>query len=96
MEGAHGWGCLADELYAQWSHDSLLGGAPWTSRRFGDWRLASAAYNAGGGKINRAIKKYGTRDFWEMSSDSYSYLKPETKNYVPKIIAAAILGANAS
>lgn len=63
--------------------------------RFGDWRLASAAYNAGGGKINRAIKMYGTRDFWEMSSESYSYLKPETKNYVPKIIAAAILGTYA-
>ena len=64
-------------------------------KRFGDWRLASAAYNAGGGKISRAIKMYGTEDFWEMSSDSYSYLKPETKNYVPKIIAAAILGTYA-
>ncbi len=64
-------------------------------KRFGDWRLASAAYNAGGGKISRAMKMYGTDDFWEMSSDSYPYLKPETKNYVPKIIAAAILGTYA-
>ena len=63
--------------------------------RFGDWKLASAAYNAGGGKISRAIKMYDTEDYWEMSSDSYSYLKPETKNYVPKIIAAAILGTYA-
>jgi membrane-bound lytic murein transglycosylase D len=64
-------------------------------KRFGDWKLASAAYNAGGGKISRASKMYSTMDFWEMSSDSYSYLKPETKNYVPKIIAAAILGTYA-
>ena len=63
--------------------------------RFGDWKLASAAYNAGGGKISRAMKMYSTGDYWEMSSDSYSYLKPETKNYVPKIIAAAILGTYA-
>ncbi|MBJ93092.1 MAG: hypothetical protein CMP23_01315 [Rickettsiales bacterium] len=60
-------------------------------RRFGSWELASAAYNAGGGKISRAIKMYGTRDFWELASSSRTYLKPETKNYVPKIIAAAIL-----
>jgi membrane-bound lytic murein transglycosylase D len=59
--------------------------------RFGDWKLASAAYNAGGGKISRAIKMYGTTDFWELSASHRSYLKPETKNYVPKIMAAAIL-----
>lgn len=60
-------------------------------KRFGDWKLASAAYNAGGGKISRAIKMYGTQDFWELSADGNNYLKPETKNYVPKIMAAAIL-----
>ncbi len=60
-------------------------------RLFGDWTLASAAYNAGEGKIGRAIKRYGTRDLWELSADKRTYLKPETKNYVPKIMAAAIL-----
>ena len=59
--------------------------------RFGSWELASAAYNAGGGKISRAIKMYGTKDYWELAASSRTYLKPETKNYVPKIIAAAIL-----
>ncbi len=59
--------------------------------RFGSWELASAAYNAGGGKISRAIKMYGSTDFWELAASSRTYLKPETKNYVPKIIAAAIL-----
>jgi len=57
---------------------------------FGDWHLASAAYNAGEGKIGRAIRRYETRNFWELCQGDY--LKPETKDYVPKIIAAAILG----
>lgn len=60
---------------------------------FGDWYLAFGAYNAGSGKINRAIRMYGTRDFWQMS-DAGNYLRAETKNYVPKILAAAIIGHN--
>ena len=59
--------------------------------RFGKWELASAAYNAGGGKIGRAISMYGTNDYWELIASHRSYLKPETKNYVPKIIAASVL-----
>ncbi len=59
--------------------------------QFGSWELSSAAYNAGGGKISRAIRMYGTEDYWELSASSRDYLKPETKNYVPKIMAAAIL-----
>lgn len=61
-------------------------------KRFGDWELATAGYNAGEGKIERAIDRYGTRNFWELSNSERSYLKPETKNYVAKIMAAAILG----
>ena len=57
---------------------------------FGDWHLASAAYNAGEGKIGRAIQRYETRDFWKLCQGDY--LKQETKDYVPKVIAAAILG----
>ena len=57
---------------------------------FDNWLLASAAYNAGQGKIGRAIERYGTRDFFELCQGDY--LKPETKDYVPKIMAAAILG----
>ncbi|WP_298037198.1 LysM peptidoglycan-binding domain-containing protein [uncultured Desulfuromonas sp.] len=55
-------------------------------RRFdGDWYLAVASYNAGGGKVNGAIRKYRTRDFWELSRGSH--LQTETKNYVPKLLA---------
>lgn len=60
-------------------------------RLFGKWELATAAYNAGEGKIGKAIKMYGTDDFWELSAAHRSYLKPETKHYVPKMMAAAIL-----
>jgi len=59
--------------------------------RFGNWYLAIAAYNAGEGKIERAIKKTGTRNFWEILERDRSYLKAETRDYVPKFIAAAII-----
>ena len=57
---------------------------------FGDWYLAAAAYNAGSGKVSRAISRYGTRDFWELCAAG-RYLRPETKHYVPKLIAATII-----
>lgn len=59
---------------------------------FGSWELATAGYNAGEGKIGRAIKMYRTKDFWQLTKGRY--LKPETKNYVPKIMALAIIGKN--
>lgn len=55
----------------------------------GDWYLAAAGYNAGENKIFRAIDKYNTSDFWELTKGSY--LKRETKEYVPKLLAAAIV-----
>lgn len=55
----------------------------------GDWYLAAAGYNAGENKILRAISMYNTNDFWELSQGSY--LKRETKEYVPKLLAAAII-----
>ncbi len=59
---------------------------------FGSWELAAAGYNAGEGKIGRAIKRYKTKNFWEITKGRY--LKSETKNYVPKIMALAIIGKN--
>lgn len=59
---------------------------------FESWELAAAAYNAGEGKISRAIKRYRTESFWKLRNRRY--LKSETKNYVPKIMALAIIGKN--
>ena len=58
----------------------------------GDWYLAAAGYNAGENKILRAISMYNTSDFWELSRGAY--LKRETKEYVPKLLAAAIIAKN--
>lgn len=59
---------------------------------FGSWELAAAGYNAGEGKIARAIRMYRSNDFWQLTKGRY--LRPETKNYVPKIMALAIIGKN--
>lgn len=59
---------------------------------FGSWELAAAGYNAGEGKIGRAIRRYQTKNFWKMRR--YRYLRSETKNYVPKIMALAIISKN--
>ena len=61
-------------------------------KKLGDWLLVLAAYNAGLGKISRAIKRYQTRDYWQLIK--HNYIKPETKNYVPKFIAASIIAKN--
>lgn len=53
--------------------------------RFGDWRLAMAAYNCGEGCIDRAIRRAGHNNYWQLP------IPNETRNYVPRIFAAAIL-----
>lgn len=61
-------------------------------KEFGSWELAAASYNAGEGKMSRAIRRYKTENFWRIRKGRY--LKSETKNYVPKIMALAIIGKN--
>jgi len=56
---------------------------------FSCWYLAAAGYNAGEYKIIKAIKRYRTEDFWKLTQ--HRYLKRETKDYVPLMIAAAIV-----
>jgi membrane-bound lytic murein transglycosylase D len=57
----------------------------------GDWRLAWAGYNAGVGRVFKAKDK-GYDDFWSMAATpGKKVLRPETKGYVPKLMAAAII-----
>ena len=60
--------------------------------QFGSWPLALAAYNAGAGKISRAIQKAGTRDFWKIAQTRY--IRRETRQYVPKFMATTIIATN--
>jgi LysM repeat protein len=59
---------------------------------FQSWELAAAAYNAGEAKVARAVRRFGTRDFWVIAR--HRFLRPETRDYIPKIIAAAIIAKN--
>jgi membrane-bound lytic murein transglycosylase D len=56
---------------------------------FGSWYLAAAAYNGGRGRVLRSIRHSGSRDFWVLARRGY--FRPETRDYVPKFIAAALI-----
>lgn len=61
---------------------------------FQDWELACAAYNGGPGRISKGIARYDTRDYWELARRRA--IRPETVDYVPKMMAAAIITKNAA
>src|SRR4030095_11522717 len=63
--------------------------------RFGSWPLVVAAYNAGYGAVLKSITSYNTNDFWELLRHEAG-LPWESSIYVPKILAAAIVGTNAA
>lgn len=51
-------------------------------REYGDWLLVIAAYNAGPGTINKAIRKAGSRNFWKLQA----FLPAETRGHVKRFI----------
>lgn len=61
-------------------------------RVYQSWELAMAAYNAGEGRVLGAIMRGHTRDFWELSRKKL--LPKETRDYVPKMMAAMKIGQN--
>jgi membrane-bound lytic murein transglycosylase D len=68
------------------------------NRRFGSLYLAAAAYNAGSGKVSRGLRRLPDDDSDAPDSDATFFrladtklLRRETKDYVPKLIAAALI-----
>ncbi|HND85809.1 MAG TPA: lytic transglycosylase domain-containing protein [Pseudobdellovibrionaceae bacterium] len=58
-------------------------------QEFDSWYLVAASYNMGEAGLARAIKKHGTRDYWTLVR--YGAIPPETREYVPKMIAAILI-----
>ena len=60
--------------------------------RFGSWPLALASYNAGADNVQRAIRESRSRDFWNLHASGS--IPKETRDYVPKYMAVAIIASN--
>lgn len=56
-------------------------------KQYNDWALALAAYNSGPTRVNAAIRRSGSRNFWRL----HRFLPEETRNYVPAFIAATYI-----
>lgn len=61
-------------------------------RQFRSWELALSAYNAGPGRVRRAIRRGGTKDYWNLSNRRY--LPRDTRHYVPQFLAILTIGTN--
>lgn len=59
---------------------------------FGDWYLAMAAYNSGPLNVMKAVQRTGYADFWDLKR--LNALPKETRNYVPIILALALVSKN--
>jgi membrane-bound lytic murein transglycosylase D len=57
--------------------------------RFQSWELALAAYNLGYQGLERRVAEHGTDNFWELAA--LGALPRETRLYVPKVLATAVL-----
>ena len=61
---------------------------------FGDWYLVMAAYNSGPMNVVKAIERTGYADFWDLQR--LHALPKQTQNYVPIIIAMALVAKDPS
>lgn len=61
-------------------------------RQFGTWELAAAAYNAGPGRVSRALAETGSESYWDLLE--IGRLPAETRAYVPKFLAIVQLAAS--
>ena len=58
-------------------------------KMFGSWYLTASAYNMGEGRLKRLIKKHKISNFWQLAQKEN--FPRETREYIPKIIAAMII-----
>ncbi len=63
-------------------------------KRFGKWYLAAIAYNCGGGRLNRAIKKAGSDELSVLVDEEKKYIPKESRYYIRKIVALALIGSD--
>lgn len=69
----------------------------WLNKQFGSLYLAAAAYNGGPGRVARGLKRYADSLEGRSGDSAYfalaetEYLRAETRDYVPKLIAAAMV-----
>lgn len=77
---------LATELAARYLRELY--------EQFGSWELAAAAYNSGPGRVRRALTRSGAYSFWELAEGRH--LPPETRQYVPKLLAVIELASELS
>ena len=96
---------LAQDWWMDERHDTFKAthaAADYLARLYGDfkdWHLAIAAYNAGEGKIGRALAGTGARSFFELVRkndmlDERTQLRNETKQYVPRFLAVCKMMRN--
>ena len=61
-------------------------------KKFGKWYLAAIAYNCGGGRLSKAIKKAKSDNLNILLNKKKKYLPFESRMYIRKILAFALIG----
>lgn len=74
------------------STDAALDVLEYLHGKTGNWLLTLAAYNAGEGCINRAIRKVGSRDYWTLAK--HRAIPSQTRFYVSAILALSAIEQN--
>ena len=74
----------------------------WLKDQFGSLYLAAAAYNGGSGRVSRGLTRYADELEGTSGEDVFfalaeqNYLRRETRDYVPQLIAAALVAKSPS
>lgn len=76
-----------ERMHPEKSTDAACRYLKFLNRMFNDWDLALASYNTGQGRISRAMKKTGLKNYWDL----HPHIPKDTRHYVPQFIALAYL-----